>query len=124
MITIETEEVSPVASGIIYCAVIETCRKVWDLSRAHEWTSALARWCDAQPDIVPFRGQCLVHRAEIIQFHVDWHKALEEITDACAMLTRTPGVPAAGDAFSRNDELLRLLAEFEGAEACNPKDTK
>src|SRR3546814_15045620 len=46
MITIETEEVSPVASGIIYCAVIETCRKVWDLSRAHEWTSATARWCD------------------------------------------------------------------------------
>ncbi|HEY9561311.1 MAG TPA: LuxR C-terminal-related transcriptional regulator [Anseongella sp.] len=124
MITIETEEVSPVASGIIYCAVIETCRKVWDLSRAHEWTSALARWCDAQPDIVPFRGQCLVHRAEIIQFHGDWHKALEEITDACELLTRPPGVPAAGEAFYRNAELLRLLGEFDDAEDCYRKAAK
>jgi hypothetical protein len=92
MITVETESVFPVACGIIYCAVIETCRKVWDLGRAQEWTSALTRWCDAQPDIIPFRGQCLVRRAEIIQFHGEWHKALEETKDACELLTRPPGV--------------------------------
>src|SRR3546814_11441229 len=94
------------------------------MSRAHEWTSARARWCDAQPDIVPFRGQCLVHRAEIIQFHGDWHKALEEITDACELLTRPPGVPAAGEAFYRNAELLRLLGEFDDAEDCYRKAAK
>jgi ATP/maltotriose-dependent transcriptional regulator MalT len=116
MITVETEEVFPVVNGIVYCAAIETCRKVWDLRRAQEWTSALTRWCDAQPDIVPFRGQCLVRRAEIIQFHGEWSKALEEAKDACALLTRPPGEPAAGEAYYRKAELHRLLGDFEEAE--------
>ena len=116
MITVETEDVYPVVKGIVYCAVIETCRKVWDLGRAQEWTSALTRWCDAQPDIVPFRGQCLVRRAEIIQFHGEWSKALEETKNACELLTRPPGVPAAGEAYYRKAELHRLLGDFEEAE--------
>jgi len=118
MITVETEKVFPIAYGIVYCAVIETCRKVWDLGRAHEWTSALTRWCDEQPDIVPFRGQCLVRRAEIIQFHGEWKKALEEIKEACKLLTRPPGESAAGEAFYCKAELFRLLGNFEEAEDC------
>ena len=118
MIIVETREVFPFAKGIVYCAVIETCLKVWDLPRAQEWTLALTRWCDAQPDIVPFRGQCLVRRAEIIQLHGEWSKALEETSDACELLTRPPGVPAAGEAFYRKAELLRLLGDFEEAEDC------
>jgi len=115
MITVETEEVFPVIKGIVYCAVIETCRKVWDLRRAQEWTSALTRWC---ADMVPFRGQCLVRRAEIIQFHGDWSNAMEEIKDACELLTRTPGKPAAGEAYYRKAELHRLQGDFEEAEDC------
>src|SRR5690554_4811986 len=45
MITIEAEAVFPIARGIIYCAAIEACRKIWDMQRAQEWTSALTRWC-------------------------------------------------------------------------------
>lgn len=116
MISVETEEVFPVVSGIAYCAVIEICRKVWDIRRAQEWTSALTRWCDAQPDIVPIKGQCLVRRAEIIQFHGEWSKALEEAKDACELLTRPPGEPAAGEAYYRKGELHRLLGDFEDAE--------
>jgi DNA-binding CsgD family transcriptional regulator len=116
MITLETQVVFPIACGIIYCAVIETCRKVWDLGRAQEWTAALTRWCAAQPDIIAFRGQCLVRRAEIIQFHGEWHKALEETHSACELLTRPPGEPAAGEAYYRKAELLRLLGDFEAAE--------
>ena len=116
MISVETEKVFPVVCGIVYCAVIETCRKVWDIRRAQEWTSSFTRWCDAQPDIVPIKGQCLVRRAEIIQFHGDLNKALEEARDACDLLTRPPGEPAAGEAYYRKGELHRLLGDFEDAE--------
>ena len=118
MITLETEEVFPLVNGIVYCAVIETFRKVWDLERAQEWTSALTRWCDAQPDIVPFRGECMVRRAEIFQFHGEWPKALEETVDACDLLARHPGDTAAGEAYYRQAELLRLSGDIEKAEEC------
>ncbi len=116
MITIETEEVFPLLNGIVYCAVIETCRKVWDVERAQEWTAALSRWCDAQPDLVPFRGECLVRRAEIFQFHGEWHKALEEIIDACDLLTQHHDEPAAGEAYYRQAELYRISGNFRKAE--------
>jgi hypothetical protein len=103
MITVETEEVFPIVTGIVYCAVIETCRKIWDLGRAQEWTSALTRWCNAQPDIVPFRGQCLVRRTEIMQFHGEWHEALNEIEYACELLRS-----CAGSASMRTSCTVRL----------------
>ena len=118
MIIVETGEIFPVVTGIVYCAVIETCVRIWDLRRAQEWTAALGRWCDAQPDIVPFRGQCLVRRAEIIQFHGEWRRALEEAGNACTLLTRPPGLPAAGEALYRIAELRRLLGDLEEAEEC------
>ncbi len=116
MVSLETEDIYPVVTGIVYCAVIETCRKIWDLGRAKEWTKALSRWCDAYPEIIPFRGQCLVRRAEILQFHGDWDHALEGTDRACALLTRPPGEPAAAEAFYRRAELSRLLGNFEDAE--------
>ncbi len=118
MITVETEDVFPLVHGIVYCAVIETCRKVWDLDRAQEWTSALTRWCDSQPDIVPFRGECLVRRAEIFQFHGEWPKALEETMDACNLLNESPRESVAGEAYYRQAELHRLVGNFRKAENC------
>lgn len=77
MVAVEAGELSPLITGILYCAVIDVCRELYDLRRAQEWTDALARWCAAHPDIVPFRGQCQVHRAQILQLHGAWTAALE-----------------------------------------------
>ena len=44
-------------AGVVYCSVIGACHDLFDLRRAQEWTTALAAWCDAHPDMLPFRGR-------------------------------------------------------------------
>jgi ATP/maltotriose-dependent transcriptional regulator MalT len=70
---------------------------------------------DEQPDLVAFTGRCLVHRAEILQLSGSWTDALEEVSRAGARFVETKN-PAAGLAYYRQGELLRLLGRFDAAE--------
>jgi tetratricopeptide (TPR) repeat protein len=118
MVAVTSGEVSPIMAGIVYCGVIITCRKVSDLRRAQEWTVALSRRCDTQQDLRPCRGQCLVHRPEILQLQGDWDAALTEIQGACRHLARAPGDPVMGMVQYQLGELYRLRGEFDRAAAC------
>jgi DNA-binding CsgD family transcriptional regulator len=116
MVAVTAGEVTPLLAGLVYCAVIEICHETFDLRRARDWTEALTRWCAAQPDLEPYRGHCLVHRAEILLMDGAWAEAMTEAELAYERLSRPPGQPAVGAACYQRGELHRLRGELAQAE--------
>jgi DNA-binding CsgD family transcriptional regulator len=118
MVSVTAGELSPMVAGIVYCNTIGFWQSVYELRRAREWTEALTRWCEEQPDMLAHTGVCLVHRAEIMQFQGAWDAALEEAQRAGERFAR--GVlneRVCGKAFYRQGEVHRLRGELGAAEA-------
>ncbi len=114
MVAVTTGEVSPIPAGIVYCAVLEACVDTFDVRRATAWTDEFHSWCAAQPDLVPYRGQCLVHRAELLQAHGGWADAAVEAERARRSLAELTH-PAVGLALYQQGELHRLRGELDEA---------
>jgi len=116
MVAVAADELTPVASGLIYCSVIAACREVWALRRAREWTSALTEWCARQPDMVAYTGPCRVSRSEILQRRGEWSEALEEARLAEDRFARGSGPGSPGTALYQQGEVRRLRGEYAAAE--------
>ncbi len=124
MVAVTADDLSPVVTGIIYCSVIEGCYEVQELRRAHSWTEALTAWCDGQPDLVAFTGQCLSHRAELMQMRGDWGGALHEAQRAGERFLDGMNQMPAAQAHYRQGELHRLRGEYEAAEEAYRKASR
>ena len=118
MVSVTAGELSPIVTGLIYCNTIAFCQSVYQVRRARDWTAALTRWCEEQPEMVAHSGQCLVHRAEIMQLEGAWPSALAEAQRARERFTR--GALAAshreGMARYREAEVHRLRGEVAAAD--------
>ncbi|HEY3556677.1 MAG TPA: LuxR C-terminal-related transcriptional regulator [Kribbella sp.] len=117
MVGVAAGELSPIFAGTVYCAMIEGCQEVMDFARASAWTAALTRWCDDQPDLVPFTGQCAVHRGQILRLHAAYPEALAEFEDAYRRYASAGGDIAAGLALGERGDVLRIRGDFAAAEA-------
>ncbi len=116
MVAVTAGEVSPLNAGGVYCSVLDACSEIFDLHRAQEWTTALDDWCASQPDLVPYRGHCMVRRAELLLLHGSWPQALQTAQQASEWLSLPTPRPDAGGAFYQVGEILRLGGKFVESE--------
>ena len=117
MVWVLAGEVSPVLSGVIYCSCVEACQQISDFGRMGEWTHALTIWCDSQPGLVAFTGQCAVHRGQLMRLHGAFRDAISELEHAAGRYAAAGGNPAVGQAHYERGEALRITGENDAAEA-------
>lgn len=110
-------EVTAVTAGRVYCSTIEACQEVSDFGRAGAWTHALTTWCETQPGLVAYTGQCATHRGQLLRLHGAYREAVEELDRAVERYRSTGGDLALGQAQYERGETLRLRGEYHLAEA-------
>jgi DNA-binding CsgD family transcriptional regulator len=116
MVAVTSGGLGPVLTGLAYCNAIACCSQLYMMDRAREWTEALSGWCAAQPDLVPFSGTCLVHRAELMQLGGAWGEAIAEARRASDRVSRKIDAQATSDSFYQQGEVHRLRGDFAAAE--------
>jgi DNA-binding CsgD family transcriptional regulator len=117
MVGVAAGEVSVIFAGNVYCSMIEACQEIADFDRAARWTSVLTTWCGEQPGLVPFTGQCAVHRGQIMRVHGAFDEALAEFDLAVRRYRDADALDAAGLAMAERGDVLRLRGDLGGAAA-------
>ncbi len=118
MVMVVGGETSPIVVGDSYCTAIDACHDLVDVRRGQAWTAAFGRWCETQPDLVPYAGLCMVHRAEFLQLKGAWVEAMAQAGLARRRLSAPVVQLALGAAIYQQGELHRVLGQFEQAESC------
>jgi ATP/maltotriose-dependent transcriptional regulator MalT len=97
--------------------MIEACQEIADFDRAARWTAALTTWCAQQPGLVPFTGQCAVHRGQIMRAQGAFDEALTEFDLAVQRYLAQQTPAAAGLAMAERGDVLRVRGDLTGAQA-------
>ena len=117
MVLAKGERLSPLVCGVVYCEIVASCCRVFEMVRAREWTEILNDWCQRNPQAKAFSGVCQVHRAEVLQLEGNWREALAEAEYAGDGLKGTTEQTAMATAAYRRGEILRLRGDFASADA-------
>ncbi|TYL53071.1 response regulator transcription factor [Agromyces mariniharenae] len=116
MSSIAAGEVTPVASGVVACAVISDALMASDLERAAAWTAALDEWCRGQPELVTFSGQRHALEAALLIARGAWAEA-DTAAELALSRFRAGDYRAVYGAPYQLAELARLRGAFHSAEA-------
>ncbi len=108
-------ELTPLATGVVYCQMIALCRNTTDYRRAGEWTEAARRWCERQA-ISGFPGICRVHRAEIEGLQGGLEAAERELRQATKEIAAYRAAPPLADGFYALGEVRLRMGDLDGAE--------
>jgi class 3 adenylate cyclase len=109
------DQLSPIATAVVYCNATVACEDLTDYRRAADFADAAKRWCDRQ-QITGFPGMCRVRRAEIIRLSGDWEFAESEARRATDEL-RGFALDYAGEGFYQIGEIRLRLGDYGAAEA-------
>lgn len=115
MLTATSAVTGELTRGLVYCAVLGCCERVFAVDRAREWSAVLGAWCDAQTQLGTFNGTCRVHRAGLFLFAGEWDAAQAE-ANRVATAPASDRRERAGAAYELA-EVLRLRGEHAAAEA-------
>lgn len=115
MTEVAADQLEPVPTGVVSCAVISDAVMAFDLDRAMEWTGVLDRWCRDQPQLVTFSGQRHALEAGLLLLRGAWAEASTAVELALSRF-RAGDYRAVYGAPYQFAELARLRGAFHSAE--------
>jgi tetratricopeptide (TPR) repeat protein len=77
----------------------------------------LTTWCEAQPGLLPFTGQCAVHRGQVMRVRGAYLAALEELERAAQRYETAEDLPPLGLVASERGQVLYIRRDLGAAEA-------
>ena len=112
-----TGALQPTATGTVYCGTIRACRDVLEVRRAGEWTARFEQWCTRTSLPGGWRGDCRVHRAEVLRLRGRWAEAEREAASACEDFLAYNMTCEAGQAYCELGEVRLRRGDLSGADA-------
>ncbi len=114
MVAVVGGELGALATGKIYCNMIDICEQLADYRRAGDWSDAAKRWCERAGHSSGIPGVCRIHRATIMRLRGEWASAEEEARRARDELGNY--LDFTGEALYEIGEIRFHLGDYEQAE--------
>jgi ATP/maltotriose-dependent transcriptional regulator MalT len=115
MVAALSDELTPFATGWVYCLLLTTCQELGDVRRAAEWTDLAVRWCEERGQDSWYPGLCRLHRCEVLSLRGEWSAAEQGALRAAEELAPF-GDYLIADGQYLAGEIRRRRGDFSGAE--------
>lgn len=115
MVAVLGDELSPFATGWVYCLLLSTCQELGDVRRAAEWTDLAVRWCEERGQQSWYPGLCRLHQCEVQSWRGEWTEAEAQAIRAAEDLAPF-GDYLIGEGQYVAGEIRRRRGEYKTAE--------